>query len=102
VSKNLDTFKLNFNTLKVFSERTKNGLYIVQGISNFKKADSLEWDLGNGIKFKTTDFNYVFKNSGTYFIKLTVYDTCGIREIYRKVVFKPIIKPKKPIKKKKN
>ena len=102
VSKNLDTFKLNLNTLKVFSERTKNGLYIVQGISNFKKADSLEWDLGNGIKFKTTEFNYVFKNSGTYFIKLTVYDTCGIREIYRKVVFKPIIKPKKPIKKKKN
>ena len=102
VSKNLDTFKLNLNTLKVFSERSKNGLYIVQGISNFKKADSLEWDLGNGIKFKTTDFNYVFKNSGTYFIKLTVYDTCGIREIYRKVVFKPIIKPKKPIKKKKN
>jgi hypothetical protein len=102
VSKNLDTFKLNQNTIKVDTELTKKGEYLASGFSNFIYADSLEWDLGNGVKFNKPDFKYIYQKAGTYFIKLTVYDLCGTREIYRKVVFKAFIKPKKLIKKPKN
>jgi len=102
VSKNLDSFKLNHNTIKVYTELTKKGQYLAAGFSNFIYADSLEWDLGNGIKFNKPDFKYIYQKAGNYYIKLTVHDSCGIREIYRKVVFKPFIKPKNPIKKQKN
>ena len=91
-----DKFLLNSNTLKVYSERLKTKGHIIHGYSNYPKADSLEWDLGNGIKSKSNNFSLTYKLSGTYLIKLTVFDKCGIRVIYRKFEFKPFVKPKKP------
>ena len=96
VINSVDSFLLNKNTLKVYSKSLKKQGYIIKGYSNYPNADSLVWDLGNGIKYKLNNFTHIYKLSGSYLIKLTVFDKCGIREIYRKFEFKPFIKPKKP------
>ena len=90
----LDTFLLNQNTIRVTNESKGKSAYIAKGYSNFLNADSLVWDLGNGTKLNSKIFTYQYKLPGTYLIKLTVFDKCGVREIYKKLVFKPFVKPK--------
>lgn len=104
VNKNLDTFKLNKNTLDFDYERTKKGEYFITASANFPEADSLNWIVENKVISKKTNLNYKFKKEGTYYVKLIVFDKCGTREIYRKAIFKspPPPKPKKKSKPKNN
>ncbi len=104
ISKNLDTFKLNKNTLDFDYERTKKGEFFITATANFPEADSLHWIIENKIVSKKTNIQYKFKKEGTYYVKLLVFDKCGIREIYRKAIFKtpPPPKPKKKSKPKNN
>lgn len=104
VNKYLDTFKLNKNSLDFNYERTKKGEFFATGKAYFSDADSLHWILDNKIISKKQTFQYKFKKAGTYYIKLLVFDKCGIREIYRKAIFKspPPPKPNKKSKPKKN
>jgi len=104
ISKNLDLFGLKKNTLEFDYTRTKKGEYIASGSANFPNADSLNWVLDSKIVSKKSDFEYKFKKEGTYYIKLLVFDKCGIREIYRKAIFRapPPPKSNKKSKPKKN
>lgn len=88
VASNMDTFDLRRNTLEFNYERTKKGDFIATGKANFPSADSLEWVIENKEISNNPDFKYKFKKAGTYFIKLVVFDECGVREIYRKAIFK--------------
>lgn len=100
ISISLDTFLLNHNLIRVTNESKGKNLYLVKGYSNFEMADSLVWDLGNGTQLYSKTFIYQYKSPGTYLIKLTVYDKCGVREMYKKIIFKPFIRPKTKIKSK--
>ena len=88
VAANVDTFELKRNTIEFDYERTKKGEYIAQGKANFPNADSLEWLIDNKRISITPEFKHKFKKPGTYFVKLIVFDKCGVREIYRKAIFK--------------
>ena len=88
VSKNIDSFNLRKNTLDFDYTRTKKGEFFAYGSANFPSADSLHWLLDNKIISKNRDLEYKFRREGTYYLKLLVFDKCGIREIYRKAVFK--------------
>ena len=111
ISTILDTFKLNQNTIKFHFERNKKGEFIASGNANYPFADSLYWDLGNGIRISNSNFRWKYSKAGTYLVKLIVYEKCGVREIYRRAVFKnppppkrksknpTPAKPKKPIRK---
>jgi hypothetical protein len=94
VSKNLDTFKLNKNTLDFNYERTKKGEFLANGVAYFPQADSIHWEINNKIISKKKNFDYKFKKEGTYYVKLSVFDKCGTREIYRKAIFKAPTPPK--------
>lgn len=104
ISKNLDTFLLNKNSLDFNYERTKKGEYFINATANFPEADSLHWIIDRKIVSKKTNIQYKFKKEGTYYVKLLVFDKCGVREIYRKAIFKspPPPKPKKKSKPKNN
>ena len=104
INKNLDSFKLNSNTLDFDYERTKKGEYFANGVAYFPEADSLHWIIDNKIISNKRNFHYKFRKEGVYYIKLLVFDKCGIREIYRKAIFKapPPPKPNKKSKPKKN
>lgn len=104
VSKNIDTFGLNRNTLEFDYERTKKGDFYAIGNANFPLADSVHWVIENKVVSKNKSIKYKFKKEGTYYVKLVVFDKCGIREIYRKAIFKapPPPKPKKKSKPKNN
>jgi hypothetical protein len=95
VSNNLDTFKLNQNTIRFNFERTKKGEYFAYGNANYPFADSLIWDLGNGVKTKESNFRWQYKEPGSYTVKLRVYEKCGVREIIRKATFQAPPAPKK-------
>ncbi len=94
VMKHLSEFNLDQNILDVNYEFTKEGKYKVQVKANYPHADSLVWDFGDGVfSDKKKDIHY-YKTYGSYYIKLTVYDRCGTRIIYRPVHFKEPYKPK--------
>jgi hypothetical protein len=95
ISNVLDTFNLNQNTMKFHFERTRKGEFIATGSANFPYADSLFWDLGNGIKISNSTFRWRYAKAGSYLVKLIVYENCGVREIYRRAVFKNPTPPKK-------
>ena len=90
----VDTFSLNNNTLEFDYERTKKGEYFVKATAFFPQADSLHWIIEDKIISRKKNFYYQFKKEGTYFIKLLVFDKCGIREIIRKAIFKAPLTPK--------
>jgi hypothetical protein len=104
VNKNIDTFGLNRNTIDFDYERTKKGEFYVNANANFPEADSLHWVIENKVVSNKRSFQYKFKKEGIYYVKLVVFDKCGIREMYRKAIFKspPPPKPKKKSKPKKN
>jgi hypothetical protein len=102
VNQNIDTFKLNKNTIDFNYERTKNGEFIANGVANFSDADSLNWIFQNRVISTKKSFRYRVKKDGTYFFKLVVFDKCGVREIYRKAIFKSPPPPKSNKKSKPN
>jgi len=95
VSTIIDTFKLNQNTMKFHFERNKKGEFIASGTANYPFADSLYWDLGNGIRISNSNFRWKYSKSGTYLVKLIVYEKCGVREMYRRAIFKDPPQPRK-------
>jgi hypothetical protein len=97
VSNNIDTYRLRDNTLDVTYERTKSNTYFAYCKAFYPNAESVRWDFGDGSHSMEKNVVHKYKKAGTYLIKLTVNDACGIREIYRKVYFK---EPKSPDKKK--
>ena len=88
VSSNYDKYKLRNNTLEVSYERTKQGIFYAYCKSYYPNATSVKWDFGDGSSSSEKNVVHKYKNPGTYFIKLTVDDQCGVRKIYRKVYFK--------------
>lgn len=95
INSNLDTFNLKKNTIDFNYERTKKGEFFAEGIANFPNADSLQWVLDNKILSRRREFQHKFKTPGNYFIKLLVFDNCGVREIYRKATFKAPTTPER-------
>jgi hypothetical protein len=91
---NVDTFSLSNNTLDFDYGRSKKGEFFVKANAFFPQADSLHWIIDNRIISRKKNFQYQFKKEGNYFIKLLVFDKCGIREIIRKAVFKAPLAPK--------
>lgn len=92
---NVDTFNLLRNTPKVKYERTSKGEFYAYCKANYPNADSILWDFGDGQSSVSSEVKHKYKKEGSYFIKLTVNDQCGTREIYRKVEFKAPAKPSK-------
>lgn len=95
VIENLDTFNLLRNTLKVKYERTSKGEFYAYCKANYPNADSIIWDFGDGQSSALQEVTHKYKKEGFYYVKLTVNDQCGTREIYRKVEFKAPAKPSK-------
>jgi len=100
VLKNYKLYNLDLNTSSVKYFRTKNVKYMAICKSNFPKAKSVTWDFGNGKTSSDSNVTYEYHKAGTYTIKLTVDDECGIRTITRKVTYEAPKKPKKPKKSK--
>lgn len=88
VTNSIDTYKLRQNTLEVKYERTKSNAYFVFCKAYYPYAKSIRWDFGDGNYSWEKNVVYKYKKSGTYMLKLTVNDECGIREIYRRIYFK--------------
>jgi hypothetical protein len=97
VSNHLNTYKLLKNTLDVDYEKTKSNTYFAYCKSNFPNAKSIRWDFGDGTSSTERNVVHKYKTHGTYLVKLTVNDQCGVREIYRRVHFK---EPQAPAQKK--
>lgn len=93
VSENIDKYRLRKNTLDVTFERTKSGAFYAYCKSYYANAKSVHWDFGDGTSSKEKNVAHRYKVAGSYFIKLTVEDSCGVREIYRKVYFKEPLPP---------
>lgn len=97
VNSNLETYRLKNNTIDVSYERIKADNYIANCKANFPFATSITWDFGDGNTSIEKTVVHKYKKAGTYYIKLIVNDSCGTREIYRKVHFN---EPKNPQKRK--
>lgn len=93
VNGSIDNYKLRKNTLEVAFERTMSGAFYAYCKSHYANATSVKWDFGDGSSSSEKNVAHRYKKSGIYFIKLTVNDACGVREIYRKVYFKDPIPP---------
>ena len=95
---NYNLYNLDLNTASVKYFRSKDVEYIVECKSNFPSALKITWEFGNGKSSNEANVIYAYPKAGKYTIKLTVEDVCGIRTIYKKVVFEAPKKPKKPSK----
>lgn len=97
---NCDLRKNTFFITKTESNPTTKK-YKVSCKSYFKEADSLVWDFGDKTSSKYKFTSHSYKQSGTYTIKLTVNDECGVRVYEQDVYFPAPPVKKKPTPKKK-
>jgi len=99
----LNEFKLDSNIWDVQYSRTANGDFIANLWANFPAATKVEWNLGDGMKTTEPILKHIYKKPGRYLVKLSVEDSCGIRNFQKEIVFEspkapepvPVIKPKK-------
>lgn len=94
VMKHLKEYNLDQNILDVNHEFTKDGKFKVKVSANYPMADSLNWEFGDGTFSEKSKDQHFYKTFGTYYVKLTVFDKCGTRIIYRPITFKEPYKPK--------
>lgn len=87
VSKNLDTYKLKRNTLRVKYERTKDGEYLAHCEAIYPNACGVKWSFGDGTHSTKNVITHKYKKPGTYYVTLEVDDICGVRKVKRKVTF---------------
>ena len=99
VMKNIDTFKLDKNTLTVRFERTEMGKYYATCTANYTNGEFINWDFGDGLSSTSSNIKHEYLKAGEYWITLTVRDFCGVRKMKRMVKFE---KPKRPSRKKKS
>lgn len=98
---NCDLRKNTFFIAKTESNPTTKK-FKVSCKSYFKDADSVKWDFGDKTSSKYKFTNHSYKQPGTYTIKLTVNDECGVRVYEQDVYFPAPPVKKKPTPKKKS
>ncbi len=100
VLKDYESYNLNLNTYSVDFHRTKNVKYVADCKANYPNSTKITWEFGNGKTSNESNVINEYPKPGTYTIKLTIEDDCGIRTIHKKVLFEAPKKPKKPKKSK--
>jgi len=98
VLKRMNEFKLDMSYHTVTPLTGKDQHQMISCKSYFVNANSISWDFGDGSTSKEKNVTYLYKKPGTYKVKLTVDDECGIRTYTTKVT---IAQPEKPKAKKK-
>ncbi len=92
---NIDMYKLKMNSMFVSSEKLKNGNLKVRCKEYFRDADSIRWDFGDGKFSNYHSLSHVYTKEGTYLIKLTVFDKCGVRVLFKEETLKKVKVPPK-------
>jgi hypothetical protein len=95
VLSNLSDLGLEKNYFYIKPERTTSGKYKLIAKASFSNTATYLWDLGNGVTKSENQFDYYYKKSGTYRIKLTVNEPCGSRVFSRTIKY---TEPSKPVK----
>lgn len=89
----LEAFKLHENIWDVKFARSPKGDLVANLWASFPNATSIKWELGDGSDSDEPILKHVYKKPGKYMVKLSVEDTCGVREYAREVVFEPLKEP---------
>ncbi len=95
VLNNLTEFGLDRNYFYVKPQRTTSGKYKLLVKASFSNTATYSWDLGNGVTKSESEFEYYYKNPGTYKIKLVVNESCGVRVFTRTIKY---VAPPNPVK----
>lgn len=90
---NLSKYHLDVNIWDVSYQRTEMGSFEASFYASYPFANSIKWDLGDGTKSEEPILKYIYKKAGNYRVKLTVEDTCGVRNYFRDIYFEPLKEP---------
>jgi hypothetical protein len=100
VSQNRELYRLSDNRFTLKPYVTEKGFYTLDFSSYFPLATSVKWSFGDGKESTALKGTHVFKDPGTYIVRIEVEEECGVKVQERKIVYK---KPEQPadLKKKK-
>lgn len=80
VSENKERYGLDTNRFWIDYFTSEDGKYKVQFESNYPRAKSIRWELGDGSVIEERTGVYEYDRHGEYTIKLMVEDQCGMIE----------------------
>lgn len=90
----LSQFKLDINYHTVNIPKSTDGKFMVSCKSNYINATSILWEFGDGSKSNEKSVSYQYKKPGTYKVKLTINEACGVKVFTTKVHYDAPKKPK--------
>lgn len=91
LTENRQLYKLNEKQFILRTYINNKGMCSLTFSSYFPSANSIKWSFGDGDSSKAIKGTHVFKNSGTYIVRIEVQEDCGIKIQERRVYFnKPL------------
>lgn len=87
VTENRQLYKLNEKRFILRSYISDKGLCSLTFSSYFPLANSIKWSFGDGNSSTALKGTHVFKNSGTYIVRIQVQEDCGMKIQERRVYF---------------
>ncbi len=96
VKGHLNEYKLDRDVYDISSTFTKDGRFSLTGRASFPNAKSVKWDFGDSTYSESPEVQHYYKTHGKYLVRLTVEDTCGIRDYVKEVAFPKPYQPSAP------
>jgi hypothetical protein len=87
ITENRQLYKLNEKRFILRSYISDKGMYSLTFSSHFPLANSIKWSFGDGSRSSALKGTHVFKNPGTYIVRIQVQEDCGMKIHERRVYF---------------